>query len=483
MKRHRLHALVTHLACLALGWWVCAAAVASKKPVAAEEGRRPREAVKSGEQILDEVLKGKKGGHVADFQRVQASMEEPADFAAALDRAAAKWAQQDQLEGKTSAEMVALLYKWMEKDLLAAYAWAGTDPLDPRYRAFQAHEPYAFSDLLKDKGWRAGSAVMGSKSPLTGRAVLLLATACGSEGSVAEYARLRDMATPSSLRPLRQELGRLWPEARREELLQLALSENAPEMLRGLGGRVMSLEMMHWVRGLEAGDSLPPLFKREIAGNSAWHQMAITRRDFPLEERLSMMHGGMGAEFLAVMDLNAALNEGRDWRHAFRHGQAAAGDIWAAVSGEIPEMAAAVPEVLRKNLYFHLVEEDSEAARALLEGLPEDEQDRMALEATQTAFKNVDPARFLEALEPIPSDSPELWEARLEAWDQGSAWNLRRLNEDYVAWVRELPPGLDREMGLFSLAKAAGEKDPELAEQLRGEILDPKLRQRLEGRE
>lgn len=68
----------------------------------------------------------------------------------------------------------------------------------------------------------------------------------------------------------------------------------------------------------------------------------------------------------------------------------------------------------------------------------------------------------------------------MEAWQIRALEDQQRYAEDYVQWVRDLPPGGDREMGRFSLAKAVAKTQPALAEELRSGIQDPDLCRRLE---
>ena len=74
-----------------------------------------------------------------------------------------------------------------------------------------------------------------------------------------------------------------------------------------------------------------------------------------------------------------------------------------------------------------------------------------------------------------------MWDTRLTAWERKSRTNSERLGPQYIEWVKTLPEGLDREMASFAVLKQNRGADPALKELLRSRIMDPQLKQRLEG--
>jgi hypothetical protein len=93
------------------------------------------------------------------------------------------------------------------------------------------------------------------------------------------------------------------------------------------------------------------------------------------------------------------------------------------------------------------------------------------------------------ALLPLETSSPaagkhpcpqELWDARLTAWGQKGHYNYRRLSDDYVTWVRQLPPGIDREMAMYTLALSALSTDLAIVGDMRAGVTDPVLKKKLE---
>ncbi|WP_367873954.1 hypothetical protein [Luteolibacter sp. Populi] len=484
-----MRVILTHLAVLALGWWLAVALAgagpAAKQAGAAEgEARAGREAA-DGSRLLREVLaKGpsaeKFEAFRKDFKDLAASMSEPADFAAALDAAVLKWDQGDEDARKNSKEIAALFYRWMEKDPVAAYAWAGEDSKDPRFIAFQYHGLIAFTELMNDKGWRSGLPLMlGKSGPFLPNATRPFGMALGADPDLAVIAQIKEGAEPMVWGYIIRQLAADWPIERRGELLELALAENSPAVLARLGKGKPTPEMVRWMAELAKDESVPEKFRKEIT--DGWLQMATKQRELPLEERLEWVKGDDKLGQLVARDVDAVLNEGRDWRHAFRNGKAGAEEILAAISKELPELAAGSPDVLRERLYYQLAEEDGARAAELLNGMTDDQRAAIILGATRSSFSNINPNEFLAALAVMPADKPELWDARLGAWSMKTPNNYGRLKEDYVEWVRDLPAGLDREMGLFSLAESVEDEHPALAAELRAGITDGQLRKRLEG--
>lgn len=487
MKR-RLPALVSHIACLGFGWGLCHFLLPgpASPSVSGDAHRVSRPPAGSAGQLLDSVLDPAKGEYpefLARYHRLKASMTAPADFAAALDVAAKGWAQGHWLTPPPSAEIAALLYLWMEKDPKAAFAWCGRDTNDPCFQAFQRHFDTVFRDFIQTKGWEAGAVVLDGNGPFRSNAAGIIGPAFAREGDASAYSRLKEAAPPDVLTFLRMEFVVHWPERGREDLLKLAAAENSPEMLRVMGDKTLSVETIRWLEGIKQRTDLPEDFKKTLGHFSLWWGPAMKLLEIPFSERYEMMPEMpvKNTDMLVSMDVDHLLTSGRDWRYDLRHGQATVEQIRDAVFKELADTASAAPDELRRHLYFQLAEEDPHAARRVLEDLPAEDRDRLTLECARIAFKNVEPRLFLSALSDVASDSPELWEARLSAWRENADWNQKRLNEDYVEWVRALPPGLDREMGLFSLSKSVAMKQAELARALAAEVQDPKLRERLES--
>ncbi len=143
------------------------------------------------------------------------------------------------------------------------------------------------------------------------------------------------------------------------------------------------------------------------------------------------------------------------------------------------ELCKAQPDALRMQVFRELAEENPAEAMTLLADLPEAERSERALYASRTHFNDVEPDKFLELMQQIPADTPAQWEGRLDTWNFRSFTNNGRLQDGYVEWVQSLPPSLDREMALYSLARAVNESNPQLAANLRSQVTDSALQQRI----
>ena len=208
----------------------------------------------------------------------------------------------------------------------------------------------------------------------------------------------------------------------------------------------------------------------------------------PLASRIALLQGGEQGDQpdqavfdrITINDVESALRGDQDWNYEFRNGIIEADEVLAALTDQFPEQAAKAPEALRNTLFHSLIEEDSVRAMGLLKNLPPADQTSMVLESAKNAFFQVDPNRFLATLQQVPADDPNLWDARLDAWVKHGPDNLGRLDTEYVEWVRNLPDGVDRDMALYSLALASNENNPSLSAELRGEVKNDKLKQKIQ---
>ncbi|WP_367874272.1 hypothetical protein [Luteolibacter sp. Populi] len=494
--RRVLITCLTHGTALAAGWfaWSHWRAPAEGKPGPLEAAAMPGAAGKAGELSADEVLasfnapaeqnKDLKAEveQNREFDRLVATMEVPADLAAALSKEIGDWLLDGKDQRKPSPMIMALLYHWTIRDPVGMMKWAESD--GATQEAMMWHSFQVFDKVVKDKG--PGVLAGGLGGAFGSFAAHFMAQGLGGQGAdAAQVLALKDTLPEDQWRRLRGQFERTWPFQQKDTLAAVAIAEQQPEMLLEFAKK-NGAEGMKWLRGLLADQSLDAGFKGQVTGSTMWQDFVRSGTTMPLDERVKLLGGDEQAQArdlygqLAEKDLSAILKNGRDWRHAFRHGEADAAEVLAAMAKELPELAGRAPEALRNRLFLELVEEDPERAMTLLEGLPEAEKAQVAMQAAARAFRNIDPNQFMAALGKIPADTPELRDARLEAWSHNTPRNHERLGEDYIAWVRELPPGLDREMALFSLAKTVQARDRALATGLRGELTDASLKKRME---
>ncbi|WP_265594000.1 hypothetical protein [Haloferula sp. BvORR071] len=416
-----------------------------------------------------------------EFERRFSALAAPADIPAALEDAMREWATGEFGAGPPSPEVTKLLYLWMEQDLLAAFRWAGSGKSKLNEEAFTRHGMLAFARFLESKGWRAGLQVMGQSVFDGFYAKLQVARAFGANPDPTAYAELAKLVDGGNRQYFDAAIGSSWPVARLNELLKLATEEKRPGLLTGLGGTMPSADLARWVWRVMGDDTVPEDLRAALRSNQDFMTKILQQRDLSIEERANFLKERMGdsaPEFIAGHDVNDVLNEGRDWRYAFRRGEAGVEEILAVVSKRLPAFAAEDPAELRKHVYFQLVEEDPVKAQELLKGLGEEDRYKLMLEAGSHSLKNIDPDIFLKAMSLVPADSPELWQGRLDAWLSNSSLNYERMGDGYTAWIRGLPAGPDRDMGLYGLATSFSEEgQDDSAKELIDEVKDPKLRE------
>lgn len=408
------------------------------------------------------------------------SMTPPADIAAALHSLALSYVVEPGSDRPDEPEAVALIYHWLGKDPEEFFRWAKS-------------QDGLLGRMVKDQLWMAVELQLDAKGAAALLPMLASAENSGFRRGVADsfaraMARGPDLALIAKVKASSSKdawneflwgLPRNWPVERRADFAKLALAEDNPGMLLGFGyGKPRG----KWLRELLADESLPVEFRERLRANPQLNEILADDATLTLEERLA--YGGkqdtaQSRAEICRHDVDQVLGNDRDWARAFRLGEATAQEVLEAVRAATPELAAASPEALRDRVFERLISEDPAGAMVLLAGLPVAEREARVLHVALREFDRAAPHRFLELLQQVPADTAEQRDARLDAWNRRSALDHEREREDYTAWVQGLAPGIDREMGLFSLARAVAGKDPALAERLRGQITDQELKQLL----
>jgi hypothetical protein len=178
---------------------------------------------------------------------------------------------------------------------------------------------------------------------------------------------------------------------------------------------------------------------------------------------------------LVHQDLNKVLNEGRDWRYEFRHGVSSLDEIMTAVRGAMPKVPAEGEEALMVSLYRELVEEDTKKALPLLDSLPEDKRREALFHSTWLSMVNINPNEYLEFFSALPEPvTPEEKDLRTKGWNWKARGFLMRFGDDYVEWVKAMPPGIDKDTAMNSLIWATREQNAAEARKLNDELYPPK---------
>lgn len=490
---------LTHVLALTCGWAIYQAAGSRRTEISTEvvaTGRtkaaaRPAPATKASREILATVLKAASENPMraitsSYYEGVDGTVPQtpreildrignvgiPADFAAAIEALMPPTTGYTRSE-EDHAEAVALIFHWLLKDPRAFFEWTKTDS---RKNGI-AQE--AIMKLGPELYRRLGAAGVLPLLAMTTdfkdqiRADLALSIAKNGDAAGVSEAKAVLGADSQDWKTFARYVGIHWPDDKLAALVKLAVECDEP--IIAIGHKIYR-DQGAYIAGLLADQSLPEDFRRRISENRFAREGLARDPKVPLETRLQ--NGGNFNQLLKN-DVGRLLTEDRDWAFAFRQGAASAQEIMDIVAAGTPDLAKREPDALWMLVFRELAEENPADAMTLLKDLPEDERNNQALYVSRTHFNDVEPDKFLELLQQVPADTPEQWEGRLDAWNLRSFTNHGRLQDGYVEWVQALPPGLDREMGLYSLARVVNESNPKLAANLRSQVTNPDLQQRI----
>jgi hypothetical protein len=164
---------------------------------------------------------------------------------------------------------------------------------------------------------------------------------------------------------------------------------------------------------------------------------------------------------LVAADVRSLLATGRDWRYEFRYGSASPDEVLGAVRAGLQNVPEAGEEAMRVALYRELAEENPKGALPLLDTFPPEKRRQVLLDSTWKGFGNVSPDEFLKFLADVPdAKTPAEQESKLKGWNTKARGNLWRYGDDYVEWVKQMPPGIHREAAMNSVLWATSEQSP-----------------------
>lgn len=396
--------------------------------------------------------------------------EPPADIETALK-------ESEPEEGKTYDDdfwyrRLALVYHFLDRDPAAAFKWAKETS-----KNFQLLDNVAI-DLGPEFYQKLGAEKaleMVSHAPADYYQIRAeVGRSIGEHADAAGFLAAAKTMSGQQWEWFARTAGSEWPTEKEAELIQAAVDSKSPMLIIGY----LSEEGRKgdFLAELVMDESLPADF-RELLRTNEWTREILARTpEVPVSLRLEL---GNNIDAICSGDLIKLLTTDRDWAFAFRHGEVDANEILKLAESGAPELMGRHAAKAREHLFREWAEENPRAAMPLLQDLPESERNDMLLYVARTHFENVEPAKFLELLDQVPAGAPGQWEARLDAWNRRGSTNHQRLQEAYVDWVRGLPSGIDREMGLYSLARAVQMQDPALAAELRREVKDPELQRRI----
>lgn len=396
------------------------------------------------------------------------------------------------------SELTSRLLHWMRADPqgMIQHIYSKADPEHAESRR------YHFRLIVDAAIARAGTATALEWMAVTPRSGSDIAGILGPRlaagGDIAQLEAFKKHAG-SAWQDVRFQILRAWPLEKADDLMRLAAPDQEGP------GWLLNYAALHkeggaeWIIAKLASGQLDEATRDELGKNGQYEAILSTATHLPPELRIQEilrhrpdLDATEARRRVVANDVMDALNSGRDVRYPFRHGQLTAWDIYQDIATRLPALAAQSPDALRRQVYQELAEEDPQAALTLLEDLPAAARQEAIVRAPLDMFGDVDPQRFYDFLQHIPASGEDTssssgggaWDTRLQAWEGRSARNYDRLGGDYLAWVRQLPPGTDREMALYGLAlNQTGMIEDATIRQLSAEIHDPRLLQRLAEKE
>lgn len=491
---------ITHGLALLLGWaaWTFREREVRKGETAAESAdqRQHRvEGAKTAEQILAIIApqkpqissaewKIRNAKFKSEFIQLLETMPKPDNLAAALEDELKQFQKHDD---EPSARMAVLIYQWANSDLPGLLKWMNESKIDGLENAIATYFGVVFQQLVSANG-------MDSVLPLSndkrwGDSVLIaISSTLGETTDTRLLAEFKEKVAPRQWDAMKFFLAARWPWEERSKLVDFALAEKQPGLLASLarrGGKEQS-DTASWIFGMIHDESLDAGFRKKLSQDRQVKDLALSRPDLPMDQRIALLQGGASTpadqrlyDEIAETDAAKQFMEGRDWSYEFHHGKVDANEVLAGISAGLTETNEKSSDALRTRVFKNLVEEDPSRAMELLNGLAPDKRADAVLDAAKNVFYSENPETFLSALQQVPADDPQHWDARLAAWVQHGPENYDQLDADYVSWVRALPDGVDRDMALYSLALATSKNQPELASALRSEVKNETLRQKL----
>lgn len=442
----------------------------------AEEEERPRGTKGRTERLL---------GSVERISKLADSVEPADDVAGAAREAMEKLREEMKNPGKDWDDVYGMaqarLMHWLREDPRAALAFD--------FRSYDGGGRLndVFTAAVKEAGVMGAADWLGVSPAGDTELRKSLASLAGIGGDAEMVRVLKGKVSAGRWGDMRSHMAGYWPMEKADAFLEVVKEEKASLALT-IFARENGEQGLEWLREKMASEEMDPDLKAGLLKRQEYRDLYYWNPGLPYEERFAALveaspnQSQEGIKFtIGMRDVLGVLNKGRDWRYAFRNGAVGFDEVYAAVAAELPSLASSAPEAIRNHLVKELAEDNGAAVMEKLSELPEEERWQAAIKPARSMFYSVNPQDLYDYLQHIPADAggESVWEQRLQAWTNQTGWNRSRFDTAYVKWVRDLPEGLDREMAAFALVKNG--KDVELAEELRAEVRDPKLVQRLEG--
>jgi len=472
MKRS-LILLGSHLVCLGAGAWFVRAdhrrtEEAERAAAATKAGERPesRPSLESGAQrMADKAVAAVKRELDAAAVKSTADKLSPAE----AEKLARTLAADDKGFGPPPREELAAAFlAWFRQDRMAA--------LDFLFeKGMHSGKDAVLKQLLEDLSPEEHLKLLAARpsSIYSFRMAQILGSRLGDMDAASAAALVGELEDGAQGKQILRPLIQGWPQGKAEQYLEMALAsgEDCTPLLQAFlenySNPRRTCELLVAIKGRT---DLPEDFmrmleqQRELIG----HLYRYADPSVPLDERIAQMRNlawlreatpeklREGAlKQISTVDINELMKTGPDYRYAFRHGAMTAEEILEAVRKTFPELAAASDYETRVRVYNELASEDAGAAFALISHLPPAERDLAVIHQARWSFRDNSPEAFYAMINLAAGpDSTEAAPQREDAWSNYGTMAYRQYGDDYVEWLRTLPPGLNRDVARSTFAKA-----------------------------
>lgn len=275
------------------------------------------------------------------------------------------------------------------------------------------------------------------------------------------------------------QMAAAFPLSDAQELLDYVSSSSSEGKNRAMlvGYASSGKEAASWLLEQVTSGKIPEAYATSVAQGLGNQVLSIN--DMDLEARVAARRFTPGNEKkdrdsivseLMSADVNSYLNNGRDWRFEFRHGNASLEEITAAMNQTLRIPPDGRDDAMI-SLYKNLAEENPAKALRLLDGLPEEKRRFVLFDTAWNGFGSINPNEYISYLQSLPAPvTAQEKSARMKGWDWKARQNLHRYGDDYVSWVRLLPEGPDKAAAMNSLIWATREVNDAEATRLSREL-------------
>lgn len=508
--------LVTHVLALGLAYGVAkntaadAGKTAVAPPVRSKSLARERQAASAdGSQLLEGFLKEQSGGK-SKYEELKATLPVAKDLKGAVVEAIASLTASGWPNGLTTdeaadrlAEVEVRVLHWMKRNPGEAMDFLLSDPASVDSNLPHALREHVFMEvasaagLLKSLDWLTKSdetlptlcAVALQEMKSGGGLALFAKLQVAMQGNPfqADYRKVvLDDKESSDRDPFAEGdeflrgVGATVALNDKQKLLELAMSQPDVEsrQLLLLGFAKSDGRATAWLLDLVARGELDGDLAANLKGTLG--DAVLRTPSMDLDKRVEARRATQGNETkprqdivneLVRGDVGNLLEKGRDWRYEFRNGTASLDDVVSAVRAGLPGIPPEGEDAMRVKLYLELSEENPKKALAVLDDLPEEKRRDVLFNATWESQVNLSPDDFLRFLADVPEPvTPQEKDLRIKGWNWKARGFLTRYGDDYVQWVKEMPPGIDKDTAMNSLIWATREQNPAEARKLNDQL-------------